>query len=99
MFEDSAGVDVVRAMHLDMSGRPIPVGSQINGERFVIEAWDLANLLSKPRHPLRELGGAGRPRAAWLATDDMAPVVASAWTQLRQSVGVRTRQFFRTPDL
>lgn len=24
MFEDDAGIDVVRAMHLDLSGRPIP---------------------------------------------------------------------------
>ncbi len=99
MFEDSAGIDVVRAMHLDMSGRPIPVGTQIDGERFVIEAWDLANLMSKPRHPLRDLGGAGRPRTAWLAADDMAPVLASAWTQLGQSLEVWMRRFFQTPDL
>jgi predicted ATP-grasp superfamily ATP-dependent carboligase len=99
MFEDSAGIDVVRAMHLDLSGRPIPVGSQIDGERFIIEAWDLANLVSQPRNPLAELGGEGRPWAAWLATDDMAPVIASAWTQLRQSVAVRARRFFQAPPL
>jgi hypothetical protein len=86
-------------MHLDLSGRPIPVGSQVDGERFVIEAWDLPSLISQRRHPLSGLGGRGRPRAAWLATDDMAPVVASAATQLRQSLGVRTRGFFRTRDV
>lgn len=86
MFEDSAGIDVVRAMHLDLSGRPIPAGSQIDGERFVIEAWDLASLVSKPRHPLKGMGGTGRPKGAWLATDDMTPVLASAWTQARQSL-------------
>lgn len=99
MFEDTAGVDVVRAMHLDLSGRPIPVGSQVDGERFVIEAWDIPSLISQRRHPLSGLGGSGRPRAAWLATDDMAPVIASASTQLRQSLAVRARRFSRTPDI
>jgi D-aspartate ligase len=99
MFEDTAGIDVVRAMHLDLSGRPIPVGSQVDGERFVIEAWDLPSLVSQRRHPLSGLGGVGRPRAAWLATDDMAPVFASASTQLRQSLALRLRRFARTPDI
>lgn len=99
MFEDSAGIDVVRAMHLDLSGRPIPVGSQIDGERFIIEAWDLPSLISQRRHPLSGLGGTGRPRAAWLATDDMTPVFASASMQLRQSLAVRIRRFPRTPDI
>ncbi len=99
MFEDTAGVDVVRAMHLDLSGRPIPVGSQVDGERFVIESWDIPSLVSQRRHPLSGLGGTGRPRGAWLATDDMAPVFASAWTQLRQSLAMRIRRFSRTPDV
>ena len=99
MFEDDAGVDVVRAMHLDLSGRPIPVGSQIDGERFVVEPWDLASLLSARRHPLDGMGGAGRPKGAWLASDDMAPVRATALAQLRQSLAARARGIFRSPDL
>lgn len=98
MFEDDAGVDVVRAMHLDLSGRPIPVGSQIEGERFVVEPWDLANLLSALRHPLDEMGGAGRPRGAWLAFDDMAPVRAAARSQIWQSLVTRARGFFKVAD-
>lgn len=99
MFEDTAGVDVVRAMHLDLSGRQIPVGSQVDGERFIIESWDIPSLISQRRHPLNGLGGAGRPRGAWLATDDMVPVVASAATQIRQSLATRIRRFSRTPDI
>lgn len=98
MFEDSAGIDVVRAMHLDLSGRPIPVGSQIDGERFIVEPWDLANLLSTRRLPLHGLGGAGRPRGAWLAGDDMTPVVSAATHQIRRSVGARLRGLFTVPD-
>ncbi len=98
LFEDDAGVDVVRAMHLDLSGRPIPVGSQIGGERFVVEPWDIASLLSARRHPLHEMGGAGRPRGAWLAVDDMAPVFAAARSQIWQSLALRTRGLFTTAD-
>lgn len=98
MFEDDAGIDVVRAMHLDLSGRPIPVGSQINGERFIVEPWDLGSIVSTRRHPLDEMGGTGRPRGAWLALDDMAPVRAAAASQIRQSLAARTRGFFKGAD-
>lgn len=98
MFEDDAGVDVVRALHLDLSGRPIPVGSQIDGERFVVEPWDFASLLSQRRHPLEGMGGAGRPKGAWLATDDMAPIRAAALSQIRQSLAARARGLFTLND-
>lgn len=98
MFEDDAGIDVVRAMHLDLSGRPIPVGSQIDGERFIVEPWDLASLISSRRHPLGELGGAGRPTGAWFAVDDMAPLRAAALSQLKLSLVARTRGLFTVAD-
>lgn len=98
MFEDDAGIDVVRAMHLDLSGRPIPVGSQIDGERFIVEPWDLASLLSALRHPLDGMGGAGRPKGAWLALDDMAPVRAAALSQIRESLAARTRGLFTVAE-
>jgi len=65
IFENDAGIDVVRAMHLDLSGRPIPAGSQVAGEHFVIEPWDMANWWA--HRPRPKLGGAGRPAAAGLA--------------------------------
>ncbi|MGV1089550.1 MAG: hypothetical protein ACOYBX_16360, partial [Mycobacterium sp.] len=98
MFEDDAGIDVVRAMHLDLSGRPIPVGSQIDGERFIVEPWDLASLISALRHPLDGMGGAGRPKGAWLALDDMAPVRAAALSQIRESLAARTRGLLKVAD-
>ncbi len=98
MFEDDAGVDVVRAMHLDLSGRPIPVGSQIDGERFVVEPWDLACLISTRGNPLAGMGGTGRPRGAWLSTDDAAPIFAAALNQIRRSLVDRARGLFRSGD-
>ncbi|WP_293310977.1 hypothetical protein, partial [Mycolicibacterium sp.] len=75
-----------------------PVGSQIDGERFIVEPWDIANLLSLRRRPLDEMGGTGRPRGAWLATDDMAPVRAAALSQIRQSLAARARGLFTVAD-
>ena len=98
IFEDTAGVDVVRAMHLDLSGRPIPAGSQIDWQRWVVEAWDIPSLVSARQRPLRDFGGKGRPRAAWLATDDMAPVLASLRQQVRQSAGLRIKRLFASPS-
>jgi hypothetical protein len=92
IFEDDAGIDVVRAMHLSLSGRPLHPGNQINGERFIVEPWDLASLLTTLSHPLEGMGGAGRPRAAWLAFDDPRPVVAVALAQVRDSISARVRR-------
>jgi predicted ATP-grasp superfamily ATP-dependent carboligase len=98
MFEDDAGIDVVRALHLDLSGRPIPVGSQIDGERFVVEPWDLASLLSTRRNPLDGMGGTGRPKGAWLALDDVKPIRAAAMSQIRESLAARIRGLFTVAD-
>lgn len=87
VFEDDAGIDVVRAMHLDLSGRPIPSGRQIEGERFVVEPWDAASLLANPLQPWT--GGVGRPRAAWWANDDPAPLLAAGLRQAFQSLRER----------
>ena len=89
MFENDAGVDVVRAMHLDLSGRPIPAGAEVIGERFIIEPWDLANWLA--HRPRPGLGGAGRPRLAYLCADDPLPVLAAVVYQGFLSVKARLR--------
>ena len=39
MFEDDAGVDVVRAMHLDLSGRLLSPGQQVGGSGFLRRTW------------------------------------------------------------
>ncbi|MCB0933377.1 MAG: ATP-grasp domain-containing protein [Mycobacterium sp.] len=87
VFENDAGIDVVRAMHLDLSGRPIPSGNQIEGERFVVEPWDAASLLANPHQPWT--GGVGRPRVAWWANDDPAPIFGAGLRQAARSVRAR----------
>ncbi|MEU2059438.1 ATP-grasp domain-containing protein [Streptomyces sp. NPDC013455] len=64
LFTDSAGLDVVRALHLDLTHRPLPDGAPLPGRRFVVENYaPLAALRPAPHG--REL--------AWHAADDRAP--------------------------
>jgi D-aspartate ligase len=39
MFESGAGVDVVRARHLDLSGRGINSAAMIEGRLFTVESF------------------------------------------------------------
>lgn len=49
LFETDAGVDVVRAMHLDLTGRTVPPGPQVQGRRIIIEHVDLPARLAYRR--------------------------------------------------
>ncbi|MCQ9134909.1 carboxylate--amine ligase [Streptomyces hilarionis] len=64
LFADAAGLDVVRAQHLDLTHRPLPVRAPQPGRAFVVENYaPLAAL--RPSRRNREL--------AWHAHDDIAP--------------------------
>jgi predicted ATP-grasp superfamily ATP-dependent carboligase len=41
LFVDEAGIDVVRALHLDLAGRAVPRSSQVEGRRFMAEHYDV----------------------------------------------------------
>ncbi|MCX5422932.1 ATP-grasp domain-containing protein [Streptomyces sp. NBC_00078] len=78
LFENESGVDVVRAMHLDLTGRPVPEGEQRAGHRYIVENIDLPALLAyrrsgytTPHAPARASG----TELAWLAGDDPLPFV------------------------
>ncbi|MFD4510403.1 ATP-grasp domain-containing protein [Streptomyces sp. NPDC058457] len=67
LFTDSAGLDVVRALHLDLTHRPLPDGVPLAGRAFVVENYaPLSALRPAPRG--REL--------AWSAPDDRGPGLA-----------------------
>ncbi|MFJ9018568.1 ATP-grasp domain-containing protein [Streptomyces sp. NPDC102259] len=64
LFADGAGLDVVRAQHLDLTHRPLPAGVPLPGRAFVVENYA----------PLAALRPARRGRElAWHAGDDTAP--------------------------
>ncbi|GAA1004919.1 ATP-grasp domain-containing protein [Streptomyces thermovulgaris] len=85
LFENASGVDVVRALHLHLTGRPVPGGEQRAGHRFVVENVDLPALLAyrrsgrtAPHVPARASG----TELAWFAGDDPMPFL----TMLARSV-------------
>ena len=79
LFETDVGIDVVRALHLDLSGRPVPAGSQVEGRRFLAENLFALGMfaprtraaLAPPLPPAR-----GKVELAWLALDDPLPVLS-----------------------
>jgi predicted ATP-grasp superfamily ATP-dependent carboligase len=76
LFENEAGLDVLRAMHLDLTGRTVPSASPQYGRGIVVENLDLPAKMAYRKHPALAPDGAGdgaRPERAWFASDDIAP--------------------------
>ncbi|MFE9673428.1 ATP-grasp domain-containing protein [Streptomyces sp. NPDC006259] len=65
LFTDTAGLDVVRAQHLDLTHRPLPDGRARPGRTFVVENYAPLTALRRARPGGREL--------AWHAGDDPVP--------------------------
>ncbi|GGS67942.1 ATP-grasp domain-containing protein [Streptomyces tanashiensis] len=83
LFTDPDGLDVVRALHLDLTGRPVPPHSPAYGRRFLVENYATLSLLASPRRRYAPEPGGTRERTecAWFAADDPAPALAmgGAW--------------------
>ncbi|MFE1382661.1 ATP-grasp domain-containing protein [Streptomyces sp. NPDC058740] len=86
LFADRDGLDVVRAMHLDLTGREVPAHSPSYGRRIVVENYAALSFLASPRRRYTPEPGVARPlaerfEAAWFAVDDLAPAFAMlrAW--------------------
>ncbi|MFI0926465.1 ATP-grasp domain-containing protein [Streptomyces sp. NPDC021012] len=78
MFENVHGIDVVRALHLDLSGRPVPRGPQLEGRTYVVENYDLRTWRTHARKQGLSLRGLLRAlrsadERAWLTADDLVP--------------------------
>ena len=78
LFADDAGVDVVVASHLDLTGRPVRSGTQLTGRRFLVENYDpIAALGYRRSGELNLLFWMASLRhideMAWFARDDLAP--------------------------
>jgi predicted ATP-grasp superfamily ATP-dependent carboligase len=85
IFETSAGVDVVRALYLDLTGQPVPPAPQVDYRRIVVEHIDLpARLSYRGRSGYPSAPPVPRPVAtelAWLTRDDPLPFLAM-WPRL-----------------
>ncbi|WP_328321999.1 carboxylate--amine ligase [Streptomyces sp. NBC_00388] len=99
LFTDRAGLDVVRAQYLDLTGRPVPQSEAGPDRLFVAENYALLSLLapgSGPWPPGRFRGVTGGVLAgaecAWFARDDIRPFLAmgAVWCGrgLRKAAGL-----------
>jgi predicted ATP-grasp superfamily ATP-dependent carboligase len=98
LFETEAGVDVVRAQHLDLTGQTIPVAAQRYGRRFVVENIDIPARLAyrrsayaTPHVPKRATG----TELAWFARDDLKPFLVMIPRLMRPGVA-HLLQIWRT---
>jgi D-aspartate ligase len=78
LFEDGAGVDVARALYLDLTGRCVPASGPIGGRTFVVEFHDLAaslGYLRQGRLTFRDWRRSlkGTREWAWSCRDDPLP--------------------------
>lgn len=89
LFEDHGGIDVVRALHLDLTGRDVCCGPQIEGRAFISEIHDLLASFSYCRSgnlTVKEwwLSLQGVAERAWWSADDFLPFVMTClWMPLR----------------
>lgn len=94
LFESESGIDVVRAQHLDLTGRPIPPGRQVDGRRIIVEHADLPAQLAYRRLGKDVTGAGSAPpehtstEFAWLARDDPFPFVV----MVRHVIGAALRK-------
>jgi predicted ATP-grasp superfamily ATP-dependent carboligase len=77
LFERADGVDVIRAMHLDLTGRELAPGRQVDGRLYVVENLDVPAQIAYRR--AGELEHAPMPcrhrELAWWARDDPLPAL------------------------
>jgi predicted ATP-grasp superfamily ATP-dependent carboligase len=83
LFQSDTDVDVVRALHLDLTGRSVPPGRMIDGRTVAVESHLLRLLYADvlAGHWLfwkRLLSWRNFSETAWLAGDDLLPAVMAA---------------------
>jgi predicted ATP-grasp superfamily ATP-dependent carboligase len=81
LFEDRAGLDVARALYLDLTGRCVHRSQPVEGRTFIVEPFDVLSSLRYFREgglTLREwrLSFKGTRELAWFSRDDPLPFLA-----------------------
>jgi hypothetical protein len=89
LFQTDAGVDVIRALHLDMTGRPIPPGGPLDRRTAVVEGYDWR--VGPPALRARARRWATADERAWSAADDIVPAAVA----LARAATHRFRRPFR----
>jgi D-aspartate ligase len=98
LFRTEAGIDVVRALHLGLTGRHVPSSRQIEGRGLVVENLYAAAMFSRRRsaEPIA-LPQKGKTAFAWIALDDPLPFLAMAIRFTGTAIGRTVRGRRRRP--
>jgi D-aspartate ligase len=93
LFVNRHGVDVVRAMHLDLTGRPVPGDAPPDGRTFMAEQFDVLSALASRRQGELTLGQwwssvrqAPDLELGWLDPDDLLPAASMVVRSLFRAV-------------
>lgn len=86
LFEDSARVDVARALYFDLVGQPIRASAQIEGRKFIVEVHDFLAAIWYFRRRRLAIGEwwrslQGEREFAWFKWRDPIPALIM-WTRL-----------------
>ncbi|MEV0369163.1 ATP-grasp domain-containing protein [Streptomyces sp. NPDC050636] len=107
LFTDQSGLDVVRALHLDLTGRTVPAPRGAPGRLFRAENYALLSAVATAftgPPASRSTGVRGGHRdveRAWFAADDPLPFLAMTGSWLRSGVrkGARRMRANAVPHL
>lgn len=90
LFAGADGLDVVRAMHLDLTGRPVPATTVLPGRKWIDERNDLVTSVRMlregslgPRRWAADMRGI--QEGAWWAADDPLPFLGMSTLSARQT--------------
>jgi D-aspartate ligase len=96
LFVATNGMDVARALYLDLTGQPVPASTARDGRKWLVEPNDLrASLVYRregvltPRQWLRSLRGV--EEGAWFAGDDPVPFLAMCGAAVTTAAGKAAR--------
>ena len=92
MFEDGAGIDVVRAEHLDLTGRKFEDPQMVEGRSLIVEPYYVLSYVRGGRTTANaEVDKAGSRELAWWSSDDKIPFLLMSVRVLldstRRSIG------------
>jgi predicted ATP-grasp superfamily ATP-dependent carboligase len=94
LFSAKNGLDVARALYLDLTGQSVPSARVSEGRKWIVETNDLASSWSQFRERQLTLGSwvrslRGVQEGVWLASDDLAPLALLPLLWFRKRLGGR----------